>query len=202
MRKLLLVISLFVLTFSSAGQGLKDKQLFLSMTVGGGNYFGGGTALNYTGQNGFILNIGLYGFTRTAKNTPDDYHGSFIILMADTPMESAGVVCFASGKSWYLNNKTFRFNLTAGLCIGHRSYPTNFIKKDDQYAGLFVSNYTYDRERAKIYPFIQRSQIEADVARVFGLSLGYTLMLARETTAFSIDFSILLGRIRNKKEKR
>ena len=182
MRCSLLVISFFALSFIGNGQGLQDRQLFISVTIGGGNFFEIGTALNYTGKNGFVLNTGVYGLTRIAKDIPDDYYSSIILFGLDTPTESASM-----------------FNMTAGLGRAKRSYPINFVKKSDGNISIYTSNYTYDKERNKTLCFVQRTQFEADVARVFGVSFGYTLMLAPEVSAFSVDLSILLGQLRNKR---
>ena len=199
MRCSLLVISFFALSFIGNGQGLQDRQLFISVTIGGGNFFEIGTALNYTGKNGFVLNTGVYGLTRIAKDIPDDYYSSIILFGLDTPTESASMVYFTAGKSWHFSNETW-FNMTAGLGRAKRSYPINFVKKSDGNISIYTSNYTYDKERNKTLCFVQRTQFEADVARVFGVSFGYTLMLAPEVSAFSVDLSILLGQLRNKRE--
>ena len=119
----------------------------------------------------------------------------------DTPFEDITLIYLASGKSWHIGDNSWRFNLSAGGGISIHNTPINFVNGGVGIFSLFFGNYEYEIEKIISPGFIQKTYIETDITRAFGMAFGSTILITPNATSLTLEISLLFGLVGEKRNK-
>ena len=170
------------------------KNLYARFSLTGGSYFGGKVSLDADFCNPLFMSFGYTNQVRRAHDLPNDFQGTAFGIFPTAPLEEINFVYFSTGRYWIFKNSNFRLNANAGIGIATYFYPINFQKLTTP--KLFtIENYSYEKQKEDRPGLILNLSIDNIPFRGIGSSLGTTLFVFNDMASFSLDLSLLLGRV-------
>ncbi|NME70857.1 hypothetical protein [Flammeovirga aprica] len=202
MKNLFLTLAFTLTSLASFGQFLKDDALYISPSIGGGDYFYFGVSLDYIINEKYSIGISGLSGMRNAKSTPEDYDMGVIngifTFGTNRPMDYTNIFQFLVGRTFILSkDKDVRANLMLGLSISEKQSPSNWVWVNQ---GAFLENYLYEQESYWSAGLILKPKLEIPFSRFFGISFSPFLVLSQEVNyGCTLDFN--LGKVRNRNSK-
>ena len=191
MRFILLLFTFLFFSKQGFSQFFKENQLFIESSISIGNYFRVGGSLNFIYKEKIPFSFQFCGIQRTDQNLPRDFTGVFggLLYGLDLPKEHANIFLLNSGRSWVLNHKVLRLNLTGGLGVAEFIYPELYIKRTTR---VFGANYDAIFASRTSMAVTINTSVDVLIGRYYGVSFGITSIFSKDFTFIGVSFSYLL----------
>lgn len=200
LRNLLFLFVIGIGTGIAAAPSDSSARIFtgFSYAVGSGEGFHG--ELEFVGGNQLSFGVHYIDLYKHSPLVPADYSPGLNILGPSEPRIEMRSFAVTAGKVVPSKLSFFNLHVQGGLLYGTWFEPYDFVYQPPAHILDFGSNYSYKTKKENCYGLLFHPAVYL-YSRVLGIKLGTSLYLTTQQTFMSVEFGLLLGRLRGKVEK-
>lgn len=192
-KTIITLIILFVGSVKLQAQFFKNKALYVSGELEGGNYLGGNLNVNYILHNNYSFKLGMALYLKDPQNIPKDFSPVFMF----GPIEIITNYQMLAGKIFkFKKSGKTRLNLLAGFGYTTLVEYMNWERSSGPLKdGSFHYDYNYNKHGT--ISFIINPKIEFPIAKIFGFTISPNLSINKNRTTLGLGVGMMFGKTRN-----
>lgn len=199
MKKYLFILLFISISLSINAQLQKPSthSYSIKFTYGTGTHHMLGASLHHINKKGYSISGQAFYESRLAKNVPADIKPQGFIFPS-LPKTSITTGAILIGKAYEDVSKLIRFDMRAGINLGHIERPVNFEKKYSGQFSLLGSDeyYANDIERIWFAGLIVNPTVDFTITSLVGLSFGVRTNINHQDITAGFEIGLLLGDLR------